>query len=302
MNSLVIFQQLLILFGLMALGFYAQRRGWITDTVSRSISALVVNIFNPMIQLSGAVSRSDTATGTMVAHNLILCCIYFGAATLLSYPLLQLIRVPKEKRGLYRNLLIFANFGFMGIPVVTGLYGTSNIIYVTFYMLFMNTMFYTYGVTIMTGSFSFKKVLNAGTFACLASMLVFALNLRVPAWTASLLNYGGNTCIPLSMMVIGANLAKSDFKAMLKNPLYYRFLALKMLGLPILMVLGIRHIPFDPTLLGICMVMMSMPSASVPALVAQEQCSEELGLEASQVNMLTTVSCIATVPIVAMFL
>lgn len=302
MNSLVVFQQLLILFGLMALGFYSQRRGWITDSVSRSISALVVNIFNPMIQLSGAVSRSETATGTMVFHNLILCCIYFAAATLLSYPLLQLIRVPKEKRSLYRNLLIFANFGFMGIPVVTGLYGTSNIIYVTFYMLFMNTMFYTYGITIMTGKFSFKKVLNAGTFSCLASMVVFALNLRVPAWTASLLSYGGNTCIPLSMMVIGANLAKSNFKAMLKNPLYYRFLALKMLGLPILMVLGIRHIPFDPTLLGICVVMMSMPSASVPALVAQEQCGEELGLEASQVNMLTTVSCIFTVPIVFMFL
>lgn len=105
MDSFVIFQQLLILFGLMALGFYAQRRGWVTDAVSKSISALVVNIFNPMIQLSGAVSRSDDATGTMVLQNIILCCIYFSVATLLSYPLLQLIRVPKEKRGLYRNVI-----------------------------------------------------------------------------------------------------------------------------------------------------------------------------------------------------
>lgn len=302
MDNLVIFQQLLILFGLMSLGFYAQKRGWMTDPVSRSVSAMVVNIFNPMIMLSGAVSRSEDATGAMVLENLILCCIYFAAATLLSYPLLRLIRVPREKRGLYANLLIFANFGFMGIPVVTGLYGSAYVIFVSFYMLFMNTMFYTYGVTIMTGGFSLKKVLNAGTFSCLASMAVFALGLRLPGWAASLLSYGGNTCIPLSMMVIGANLAKSDFKAMLKNPLYHRFLALKMLALPILMVLAVRRLPFDPSLLGIYMVMVSMPSASVPALFAEEQCGEALGLEASQVNMLTTVSCLLTVPIVALFL
>ena len=61
MDSLVIFQQLLVLLGLMSLGFYSHKRGWMTDSVSKSISAMVVNIFNPMIMLSGAVSRSEDA-------------------------------------------------------------------------------------------------------------------------------------------------------------------------------------------------------------------------------------------------
>ena len=43
-------------------------------------------------------------------------------------------------------------------------------------------------------------------------------------------------------------------------------------------------------------------SASVPALTAQELYGAELGAEACQLNMITTVCCLFTVPIVSLFL
>ena len=48
--------------------------------------------------------------------------------------------------------------------------------------------------------------------------------------------------------------------------------------------------------------MAAMPSASVPALTAQELYGAELGAEACQLNMITTVCCLFTVPIVSLFL
>ena len=89
MDSFVIFQQLLVLFGLMALGFACTRRGWMNEDFNRKLSALVVNLFNPMIQLSGAVSRDDSMGGGLVRQNLILCCIYFGAAAVLAFVLAE---------------------------------------------------------------------------------------------------------------------------------------------------------------------------------------------------------------------
>ena len=121
MDSFVIFQQLLVLFGLMALGFACTRRGWMNEDFNRKLSALVVNLFNPMIQLSGAVSRDDSMGGGLVRQNLILCCIYFGAAAVLAFVLVRLMGLSPERRGIYQNMLMFGNFGFMGIPIITGL-------------------------------------------------------------------------------------------------------------------------------------------------------------------------------------
>ena len=302
MDSFVIFQQLLVLFGLMALGFACTRRGWMNEDFNRKLSALVVNLFNPMIQLSGAVSRDDSMGGGLVRQNLILCCIYFGAAAVLAFVLVRLMGLSPERRGIYQNMLLFGNFGFMGIPIITGLFGSSYVIFVNFYMLFMNTLFYTYGLVLMTGSCSPKKLLNGCTLACLVSILIFACDLRVPAPVESLLRYGGNTCIPLSRMVIGSNLAGSSLRAMLRCKRFYVFTVLKLLVMPILLVLAVRNLPFDATMLCIFMVMAAMPSASVPALTAQELYGAELGAEACQLNMITTVCCLFTVPIVSLFL
>lgn len=301
MNSFVIFQQLLVLFGLMALGYLSTRRGWMSEDFNRKLSALVVNLFNPMIQLYGAVSRDDSMDGGLVKQNLILCCLYFAAAALLAFVFVKLMRVSKERWGVYQNMMMFGNYGFMGIPIITGLFGSSHVIFVNFYMLFMNTLFYTYGLVLMTGSCSLKKILNGCTLACIASILIFALRIRVPAPVESLLSYCGNSCIPLSMMVIGSNLAMTGFRPLL-NRRFFVFTLLKMLVMPIILVLAVRNLPFDATMLCIFMVMAAMPSASVPALTAQERYGAELGAEACQLNMITTVSSLVTVPIVALFL
>ena len=302
MDSFLIFQQLLVLFGLMALGFFSTRKGWMNDDFNRKLSALVVNLFNPMIQLSGAVSRDDSMGGDLVRQNLILCCVYFGAVTLLSLLIVRFWHLSPAQKGIYQNMLMFGNFGFMGIPLVSGLFGSGYVIFVNFYMLFMNTMFYTYGLVLITGSCSPKKILNGCTIACLASIAIFAFDLRVPAPVESFLRYGGNTCIPLSMMVIGSNLASSSLVQMLKNKRFYIFAALKLLVIPIALVLCVRNLPFDASVVCIFMVMAAMPSASVPALTAQQHYGAELGAEACQLNMITTVCSLFTVPIVAMFL
>ena len=82
----------------------------------------------------------------------------------------------------------------------------------------------------------------------------------------------------------------------------FRSTVLKMLVIPILLVLAVRRLPFDATALCIFMVMAAMPSASVPALTAQERYGAELGSEACQLNLITTVCSLFTVPIVALFL
>ena len=43
-------------------------------------------------------------------------------------------------------MMIFSNVGFMGIPVISALYGSGVIIYIVFYMLGYNFLLYTYGI------------------------------------------------------------------------------------------------------------------------------------------------------------
>lgn len=48
-------EQMLVLFLIMCVGYYSYKKGIITDEVNQKLSAMVVNIANPAMILSGSM-------------------------------------------------------------------------------------------------------------------------------------------------------------------------------------------------------------------------------------------------------
>ena len=315
MDLFLVARQMLVLFGMMLIGFFIFRLHWLEqDTVSR-LSRLVVNIFNPFLTISSVFGKSYAATGNLFWENLMLVGIFYGILFLAGVLLVVLIRPKKEDSPIYRLMTLLPNCGFMGIPVVSALLGKQYLIYVAIYMLAYNIIIYTYGIHLVTkekksqnqetrpGDFLQKLraiFLNSGVIASVIALILFFGGFSVPARVESFCNYMGNPCIPLSMILIGCSLAAANIPAMLKNIKLYGFLLLKMLLVPISCALLIRYLPFHPTILKLFILMLSMPAGRMVVLVTEEY-GGRTECAASGVA-LSTLASIVTIPIVSLFL
>lgn len=146
MSMGVVFGQMLVLLAMMAVGFFAYKKNWVTDETAGHFSKLVVNIFNPILVVNGVLGQSSVDTGSNVAWNLVFIVVYFVILVIFGYCMPCIVRPPQKYRSIYRLMTIFSNVGFMGIPVIKSIFGDGAMIYVAFYILGYNIMLYTCGM------------------------------------------------------------------------------------------------------------------------------------------------------------
>ena len=119
-DSLIILEKLVLLFCFIFVGFFCFRKGWLTKQGTSEISNLIVNVFNPLLMISTALSGSGSIPKNLMAQNLILMALFYGLMILLGPVVAKLLRVQGNDRKLVTIMLVFANTAFMGIPLRLG--------------------------------------------------------------------------------------------------------------------------------------------------------------------------------------
>ena len=123
MDILSLCRRMVMLFFCMACGFCAAKGGVMDTQSNKKLSALVVNVANPMQILASALTGERLlSTGQTLRLAGLIALIYL-ALIALSFPAVRLLRVRDAERGLYRFMFIFSNTGFLGYPVVESLLG-----------------------------------------------------------------------------------------------------------------------------------------------------------------------------------
>ena len=315
MNITIVFQQLLVLFAMMLVGYTISRLGWISDTNYRAISRLVVNVLNPALILLSVMDKSNTSSSNLFWQNLLLAALFYFFLFCISSLIAWVLHPEKKEKPIYRMMTIFPNVGFMGIPLVSALLGSEYVLYVAAYMLFFNILIYSFGISLAQSSkaksdtdssqLSLSKrlrplICNPGILSCCLAILLFFLPIPPLQPLYHFCSYMGNAAVPMSMILIGSSIASSDLKSMLQDKKMYLFLILRVLLLPILTTCWIRLLPFDSTLQTLFVIMMSMPVGSFVVLILEEY-GDDADCAARGV-VLSTLFSLLTLPIVSLFL
>lgn len=314
MDVKLIFGQMLVLCSMMLIGYFSYRRDWITDDMSKRLSKLVVNIFNPILVVNGVLGQSNSGSGDIMV-NLLLVLGYYVLLILFSYVILLLLRPKRQVRSVYRLMTIFSNLGFMAIPLIRAIYGNEAMIYIAFYILGYNLLLYTYGFGLANRAAaeysgketeknnwkeSLKKMMNPGVGAALLALVIFAFGIKVPLPMATFCDYMGNATIPLSMIMIGVTVAQVDMKKMFGDYRIYLFILIRMILLPVALILLLRGLPINEIVFGVFVIEIGMPVGSIVTLVAKES-----GADAEYCTkgiVLSTLASIVTIPLICMFL
>ncbi|KAI4448576.1 hypothetical protein C823_003097 [Eubacterium plexicaudatum ASF492] len=199
-------------------------------------------------------------------------------------------------------MFVFSNVGFIGIPVISSIFGPEYVVYVSEFMLVYTLVFYTYGIALMDGKLtasSLRAMVNPGTISGLLAMMIIIFGIRVPDFLQTAVTYLGNVTSPMALIAVGFALAESDLKKIFGQMRLYIFSVVKLLILPLLMLPLLRLVVGNSDLLAVCMVMFGMPVGNMPLILGNQKGMDVTACSAAII--LTTVLCVLTVPILMIF-
>ena len=146
---MVMLQQMIVMFLMMAVGYLCYRRQILTEEVSKKVSAIVVNVANPCMILSSALTDQQMQ-GKELVQTLAIVVIMYVFLLVMAQLLPRILCIQKESRGAYAAMTVFANIGFMGFPVLAAMYGNGALLYGAVFQIPFNILIYTYGVAVLT--------------------------------------------------------------------------------------------------------------------------------------------------------
>lgn len=287
-----------ILLGMMACGYLSGRKGLITPEGGKAITNLIVYVTNPFLIISGVFGKEIAFSTDLLGENLILVLAMFVGLIALSYVICPLFRAGKEDTRTYQSMLIFSNMGFMGIPLISALYGEAETIFITFYIVIYNILIYSFGICLMGGEMKPKGLLNAGMVACIIAIALFFFQPDLPEPLVDFVDGMSGAAVPLSMMAIGYALSRRSLLGLVRDKGLLLFCLVRLVIIPIICAQLAKFLPFDPMVVTIFVLMMAMPVGSMVPMLEQTY-GKGTGLAADGVA-LTSILSVVTIPLVAL--
>ena len=277
----VVFDQIILIILVTALGFIAAKIGIITAAIKLGLSKIVLVLAVPAaIVASGSLDITAEAW-VRVGQLFVISFIFHVGLFFLSKAIgLRLYRV-KDKGRIAVLAITFGNVMFVGFPVVKGIYGAEGLFLAAIFVIPFNLLFYTLGIKLVnqTQKMSMKQLLLTPFNVSLVVMFILLITqFKLPTALQQTADLLGGLCTPLSLLVVGAMVADCPVRALFEDGALWVVSIVRTLMIPVL-ILGIMALlPLDLLLKQTVVALAAMPGASMSAMVAEQyQCAPRFG-------------------------
>ena len=106
---------------------------------------------------------------------------------------------------------VFTNCGFIGIPLIRGVFGDQGVFYLMGYLIVFNILLWTWGLYQMSSTINVKKIItNPNIIAVFLGLIIFCLPFELPQMIGKPVSMIGDMNTPMAMILIG--IMFSNFK------------------------------------------------------------------------------------------
>ena len=296
-------QQIIVLFLMMGLGFLLVKLKLADAADSKLLSVITVYLVVPCVIINAfQIDYSDEirsgfmlSLGAAAAIHLLLfmLCWLFGKVLKLSI--------------VERASLIYSNAGNLIIPLVTSVLGPEWVIYASGFICVQLIMLWTHGQSLLEGrpGVNWRKILgNTNLISVIVGIALFVAKVKLPVVVSGMLASMSAIIGPISMIMLGMLMAAVDWNEVFLSWRIYLIAFLKMILFPLLVLLMLKFswlhelAPNGETILLISLLAVITPSATMVVQLAQ--IFDQDAKYASSINVLTTVICIITMPVMVM--
>jgi predicted permease len=290
--------QVIILFLIMAIGYISRKQRILNPDRNKGLAELLLKVTLPCLVVS---SFQFTFSQKMLAEAGIVL-----AFSLLMHLLTIFLGKILFNRSIFEGIseilrlsIIFTN-GVLCCSIIGSIFGARGIFFMSLYYAIDTIFVWTYGIFIFTGKaerHSLTKVFfNPGIVSVFLGLLLFLFSLKLPLLFAKTLQSVGSISMPLSMILLGSTLVDVKMEDLFSSwPLYYGAL-IRLLLIPILTLFSLKWLNFRGILLGVCVLVVAVPTAVTIVPLAENKDGDVLF--ASRIVFITTILSIFTIPLV----
>jgi len=230
---------MLTFFICITIGFILSKAKILPDNASKTVAKLLTWVFAPALNF---VTMARYCTLSTLGENIELVLIgtaVVGVAMAVAIILAKIfIKTDSPERGIYRYSLAFANFGFLGDPLILAMFGDKMLFFYKLFTLPMSIIVYSWGLTNVIpkgkGQSPLKSLMNAPFIAMLIGIIVglTGLGSHLPEFATATLDSLKSCLGPMAMLLAGITVARYSVPEMLANKKVYVATALRLAVLP----------------------------------------------------------------------
>ncbi len=186
-------------------GFVFAKAFKIGDKERKFISKLLLYFINPCLVVNSFNKEFDVEKLKQFAFVALVSLVIHGLMILVS----TLCTLKKDDVNLIdRVTSVFTNCGFMGIPLIRGVFGDEGVFYLMGYLIIFNVLLWTWGYYQMSGSIDLKKIItNPNIIAVCLGLILFCIPYSLPEFIEKPLSMIGDMNTAMAMILIGVMFA-----------------------------------------------------------------------------------------------
>ena len=293
---------------IIAIGVVLSKKGWFGSNMSAVFSKLVMKISLPLYMLCQMEKDFTHDSLIRIAPDLILPFASIFLAYIVGRIAAKVLHIRRERQGVFVTCFFIANTIFIGLPVNLALFGTQSVPSVMLYYMANTTMFWTLGIYHIVNDsqgrkgnmplFSaqtIKKVFSPPLMGFLIGLALVLANIKLPNFLLTSFQYVGNMATPMSLLVIGIEMAGISLSDIHWDRDVVGALIGRFLVCPACVLALLPFIPVTPMSAQVFTMQASMPAMTQMTVVAKS-----IGADvrySTQVTFITVVMGIVVIPL-----
>jgi len=304
------YEQFLVLFGLIITGYICRRFDIIDEQMNRGLNRFILYLAFPCLiihkignlEMNSALMWNFFLTLAISVGAFIIYGVY-------AYFYAKIRKFPKENSNIAEFAMATPNNAFMGFPISLMFFGEKGLFLMLANNTAMNLFLFSYGVYLMgrndtkKAPKTFKAILNStkkllfnpNILALAIGFAVCLLHIPIPQSVNTYLLYLGNTTTPMAMILIGSTLTNSRLLEVIKNRVVLECSLNKLIILPMITYGIVAFLPIASQMKAIVILGCLFPSAAMVSMLAREH-GQDTQLS-TEILFLSTMLSAITLPI-----
>lgn len=286
----------MIMFLLVIIGFVIRKRGIIGGEARKDLVDFCLFVTLPFNILNSFLGEWSWSMLASCITILLLSTGYNAISVLISFLLYKKAEDKKQKTLRYGTIV--SNGGFLGNPVLEGIYGTSGALYASIFMFPVRVVMWSVGISVFLKGRQKNVIKKILTNPCIVVMFIgvaiMGSGIVLPKFMLNTIQGISNCNMPLSMMIIGMFLAEIQPKGLIDKTMIF-YTAIRLIIIPAV-IFGITMLlPIDAMLRGVTVIIAGMPAPITTALLSAKYGGDER--YATGMIFLSTIMSLITLPL-----
>ena len=299
-----IISQMLLLFGVIMIGFGSTKLGFWAPDLNKKMSHFVLNVSAPMLILSSVMGDGLVFERDEIARIMWVAVVNYAIIFPFAYLVSGVWRQKDEyMRGQLKFMTTFGNVTFIGFPAVSAIFGERALFYAAVLTIPFNLLMYTIGEVFISGggvkgAIKPKRVFSPCVIAAVLTVILAFWKLPTPPLVCRFFHLVGDMTIPVALLIVGSTLATMPKRAMLGSRFAYAASFVRLLIVPAVVWGVLSLLRVESFTMQVAVVLSGMPVGVNGVMFCLKYNKDERLM--AQTIFLSTALSMLTIPIMAM--